>query len=61
MKTIHRYALIGLLIAFAGCAVKRGEDRYDVETVTISVGTGNFLPGANITTVYKKQDPPAGD
>ena len=44
-----------------GCVMKYKNNRYDLETVTVSIGTGTFLPGANIVSTYKRAEVPAED
>jgi hypothetical protein len=44
-----------LLVAGVGCVVKAGGHHYEAETVTVTLGTGNFLPGGNVFTTYRRQ------
>jgi len=39
---------------FATGCVYKGE-RYELDTVAVTVGTGQFIPGGNVTMTFQKQ------
>jgi hypothetical protein len=48
-------ASVIVLVASTGCSVRESKN-YELKTIEFSMGTGEFLPGANLKTVFQKKE-----
>lgn len=58
IKMIPLCLLLGFSFGTTGCVMKYKNNQYDLETVSVSLGTGTFLPGANVVSTYKRSQVP---